>query len=340
MKSTLRLLIPRLRNAQKKDTALSIASRREMADLLSSSREASARIRVENIIATDITVELMEILELYAELLLARAGLLDVRDKNIKDGIIAKDAADETGLEEAAASIIYSAPRLPRDVRELGQVRAMLIERFGKDFAVKANENADNLVPTRVTEKLRVDPPKAVLVEAYLSEIARTYGVEWPKHRQEDEEMEDLDREVHDEDDGGADGSDGVGGGSKEQPLLASAATPQKQPRNLNLGTLQSPSSLEPGGAKSPVSVAPPAPRSDNLSPKVKLPGGGEVGRGREGGPVNKHSESKKDSTTGAGTGAAAKKGAENKNTTGAGVVGGKVPTVDDLAKRFQMLKR
>ena len=323
LKSTLRLLIPRLRNAQKKDTALSIASRREMADLLSSSREASARIRVENIIATDITVELMEILELYAELLLARAGLLDVRDKNIKDGIIAKDAADETGLEEAAASIIYSAPRLPRDVRELGQVRAMLIERFGKEFAVRANENADNLVPIRVTEKLRVDPPKAVLVEAYLSEIARTYGVEWPKHRQEDEEMEDLDREVHDEDDGGADGSDGVGGGSKEPPLLAnSASTPQKAPRNLNLGTLQSPSSLEPGGAKSPVSVAPPAPRSDNLSPKVKLPGGGEV----------KKNESKKDSGTGHGTGTTKK--------MDKGVVEGKVPTVDDLAKRFQMLKR
>jgi len=72
LKSTLRLLIPRLRNAQKKDTALSITSRREMADLLSQNREESARIRVENIIHTDITVELMEILELYAELLLAR----------------------------------------------------------------------------------------------------------------------------------------------------------------------------------------------------------------------------------------------------------------------------
>ena len=35
--------------AQKKDTAVSIASRREMAELLASSREASARIRVENI---------------------------------------------------------------------------------------------------------------------------------------------------------------------------------------------------------------------------------------------------------------------------------------------------
>src|SRR5438034_1221441 len=57
LKSTLRLLIPRLRMAQKKDTAVSIAARREMATLLEQSREASARIRVENIIQTDIRVE-------------------------------------------------------------------------------------------------------------------------------------------------------------------------------------------------------------------------------------------------------------------------------------------
>ena len=85
-------------------------------------------------------------------------GLLDVRDKNIKDGIAAAD--DETGLEEAACSMIYAAPRLPRDVRELGTVRAMLVERFGKDFAVKANENEGGVVPARVSDKLRVDPPK------------------------------------------------------------------------------------------------------------------------------------------------------------------------------------
>ena len=297
-----------------------------MADLLSSSREASARIRVENIIHTDITVELMEILELYAELLLARAGLLDVRDKNIKDGIIAKDAPDETGLEEAAASIMYTAPRLPRDIRELATIRAMLIERFGKEFAVRANENEGGMVPVRVTEKLKVDPPRKELVEAYLEEIARAYGVDWPKGRK-DEALDELNREVDDEDED----SDGVGGGMKEPPILAdSAATTQtpKPNKKLDLGNLQSatpPSSFEPGGAKSPVSVAPPGARTDNLSPKVKLPGGGEV---------KKH-DAKKETSTAAQAG---KKDVSSSNKQD--VVGGKVPTVDDLAKRFSALKR
>ncbi|OAP56551.1 hypothetical protein AYL99_09730 [Fonsecaea erecta] len=327
LKSTLRLLIPRLRNAQKKDTAISVSARREMAELLAQSREASARIRVENIIHTDITVELMEILELYAELLLARAGLLDVRDKNIKEGTA--QAGDDTGLEEAAASIIYSAPRLPRDVRELGIVRSMLIERFGKDFAIRANENEDNCVPTRVVDKLKVDPPSAKLVQAYLEEIARTYGVDWPPQR-EGEQVEALSEEVDGEDAGD---DDGAGGGTKEPPLLAggSAPTPStpSRPNKIDIGSLQNatpPSSLEPGGAKSPVSIAPPGATSENLSPKVKLPGGGEIRKGFN----------NVKSTPPAGT-------AKGKNPVtggGAGAVPGSVPTVDDLAKRFQALKR
>ena len=317
-----------------------------MADLLASSREASARIRVENIIHTDITVELMEILELYAELLLARAGLLDVRDKNIKDGIITKNKdgtydESETGLEEAAAAMIYCAPRMPRDIREIGTVRAMLIERFGKEFAMRANENTDGMVPGRVTEKLRVDPPKVQLVEAYLEEIARAYGVEWPRGRKDQEEYEDLNREVNEEDDDDDDGDeDGVGGGSKEPPIPADdgsgsaptakakatsqTMTPKPNKNKLDLGNLQSatpPSSLEPRGAKSPISVAPPSARTDNPSPKVRLPGGGEA---------------KKESPAAVHRGRRDKDGKKDNDN----VVGGKVPTVDDLAKRFSALKR
>jgi vacuolar protein sorting-associated protein IST1 len=304
--------------AQKKDTAVSIAARREMAGLLESSREASARIRVENIIQTDICVELMEILELYAELLLARAGLLDARDKAVKEGTLGNPDGDlASGLEEAAASIIYAAPRLPREIRELGVVRGMLVERFGKEFALRAQENRDECVPKRVTEKLKVEPPKDALVTAYLAEIARTYGVEWPKRRVgEEEEMEGLGREVDGEDD-----DDGEGGGGKEMPIAIDtsgkeqAQTPVKKNRvdlgqafdREELSRATPPREIGPGGAKSPVSVAPPGPRSDNLSPKVKLPDGKAA--------------------------AAPKPQAKN-------VVPGAVPTVDDLAKRFSALKR
>ncbi len=290
--------------AQKKDTAVSIAARREMSVLLSTNREASARIRVENIIQTDICVELMEILELYAELLLARAGLLDQRDKSIKEGITVED----TGLEEAAAAVIYSAPRLPREVRELQIVRGQLVERFGKEFALKAQENRDDCVPKRVIDKLKVEPPREALVTAYLAEIARAYGVEWPKR---DEEMEDVRKEVDDED-------DGEGGGGMEAPIAVGTETPKKRAElgkafdREELSKATPPREL--GGPKSPVSVAPPRSTSDNLSPRVKGPDGEVVKKGESKLPAAK--------------------------PQGKNVVGGTVPTVDDLAKRFSALKR
>lgn len=285
-----------------------------MADLLAQSREASARIRVENIIHTDVTVELMEILELYAELLLARAGLLDVKDKNAKDGLASGD--DGTGLEEAAASIIYAAPRLARDIRELPVVRAMLVDRFGKDFALKAQENVDGIVPTRVTDKLKVDPPSEKLVTAYLTEIARTYGVDWPRYQEEfSQAEEEVNAEVahnsYDDDDGES--------GGKEQPILADGPSTVPEPKTpssktaLNIGPLPPRGPVQPEGSKSPVSVAPPGARVGNPSPGVKLPGGEQVKAPSQA--------------------VAAKKPATGGITDG-------IPTVDDLAARFKQLKR
>ncbi len=320
--------------AQKKDTAISISSRRQMSILLSQSREASARIRVENIIQTDICVELMEILELYAELLLARAGLLDAREKDRTS-----EGVGDTGLEEAAASIIYAAPRLPREVRELGIVRGLLLERFGKEFALKASaDGGGGVVPKRVVEKLRVEAPSTALVEAYLTEIARTYRVDWPGYRegqeeeqQQEREMEVLEGEVADEaqaqNPGGDTQSGGRGGGEHSDKITPTPSTPIKpQSKATDLGQPFSreelrratpPRYLAPRGTKSPISVAPPAPRSDNPSPQVKLPGGEGV---------------KKTESTSQWP-AAGKPAGKN-------VVGGKIPDVDELAKRFSLLKR
>ena len=339
--------------AQKKDTAVSISSRREMSVLLSQNREASARIRVENIIQTDICVELMEILELYAELLLARAGLLDAREKNQKDNssgtTTESGVPPDTGLEEAAAAIIYAAPRLPREVRELGIVRGLLVERFGKEFALKANVEGGTggVVPKRVVDKLRVQPPAEELVEAYLREIARTYGVEWPKSREAGEEIgeteerekemgilanevayEEAEAEALQSRNPGADDHGSSGGGDR---ITAALSTPIKpKPTNTvgpgpafsreELTRATPPRDLAPKGAKSPISVAPPAPRSDNPSPKVKIPGGEDVKRG--------------EGMAAASAAPAAATKAKNV------VVGGKIPDVDELAKRFRELKR
>lgn len=74
-----RLAVQRLRMVQEKKQAQAKSTRRDIATLVERGRIETARIKVENIINEDIHVELLELLELYCELLLARFGLLDLR---------------------------------------------------------------------------------------------------------------------------------------------------------------------------------------------------------------------------------------------------------------------
>ncbi|RAK97493.1 DUF292 domain protein [Aspergillus ibericus CBS 121593] len=353
--STLHLLIPRLRLLQKKDTASSVVQRRDLSALLTENRSTSARIRVENVIATDTAVEVMEMVELYCELLLARANVLDQaafgeqgnRARSRARGEVVRqqqqhlttsssgggvgmgmgmgegkkgssgfsfwglgfgrrdttttstssptstttttttttppaapeESPEETegyidpALDEAAAVIFYAYPRFPHDVREMTILRNLLSDRWGKDFMLLAQENKleEVKVPERLVRGLRVRPPTAELVECYLLEIARAYGVAWPVE---------VEGDVPGVMEGGGEGSDGeVGGGGGdgdgERELPSTPRKMESEARRASetvaLNKATPPRGLFEG--KSPVSVAPPGPRMDNLNPRVKVPG-------------------------------------------------------------------
>ena len=326
IKVQLKLSISRLRMVQQKDSAIAKQQRRSMAQLLEvrpqqllqlpshplhpllcphintsasfqAGKEESARIRVENIIQSDIHTELLEILELYCELLLARTGLLESKDC-------------DPGLEEAVKSLIYAAPRT--EIKELHQARALLVEKYGKEFALDAANNREGKVADRVVRKLEVKMPGSELVEGYLGEIARTYGVDWPKNIQTAEQDGDGEQagKVAGKDGEDDDDDEQPGSGGQKEPLKDKpAAEPPLTTDELSKAT--PPRDI---GPKSPVSVAPPGSSTDNLSPKVKLPAPPELKPG------------------------AARKRAVN--GSGDGVVGGKIPEVDELARRFAELKK
>jgi vacuolar protein sorting-associated protein IST1 len=354
--------------------------RRDLASLLENNRDASARIRVENVIATDIAIEVMEMVELYCELLLARAGVLDqlafgeagqrmrvrVRDEAVAynhargKGAMAEDPKPGGGggglfgffggkkaaqpqpqpqqqaqgqdqptpsdseaavansgdtfyldpaLDEAATAIFYAWSRFPSEVRELTLLRSLLADRYGKDYMTLASENklADIKVPERLVKGLLVRPPSAELVESYLIEIARAYKVQWGEDTDaDDQEVDAVLEEVlagGDDVDGNGNGDGGEVGELVRRASETTELTRATPPRGLHADKLS---------GKSPVSVAPPGPRSDNPNPRVKVP-------------------DDKNAPTEVPSPSPAQRAGRDKSG---------IPEVDELSRRFAALKR
>lgn len=212
----------------------------------------------------------------------------------------------DPGLEEAIKSLIYAAPRT--DVKELQQARALLVEKYGKEFAMEAIENSDGKVADRVLKKLRVEPPDPELVTLYLREIARTYGIVWPKGEEQPENQ-------NDDDDENPSGGQAVK--NLEEPLTTDELSKATPPRDL--------------GPRSPVSVAPPSPSTDNLNPRLRLPGPPELKPGAKMSGLKKQTPS---------TGAQSTLKEGDTGSVKKNIVGGKIPDADELAKRFAALKK
>ncbi|EDU44583.1 Regulator of Vps4 activity in the MVB pathway [Pyrenophora tritici-repentis] len=300
LKVQLKLSISRLRMVQQKDSAKVKQQRRDMAQLIEAGKVQSARIRVENIIRTDITTELHEILELYCELLLARSQLLESQVSSSNTTTSATSGMLDPALEEAVRSIIYAAPRT--EIKELHTVRALLVEKFGKEVALASMEGEG--VAERVVKKLRVETPKEELVEAYMAEIAKFYGVAYGSAAKSD-----------DDDDGEEDDDEPAGGIAEqelEDPLMTDdAGKSKKEEEREALAKATTPKKL---GPQSPLRVVPPSPSTDNVAPRLKLPGSAAA-------KIAKTEATKKPPA---------------KKEDGLG----KIPDVDELARRFAELKR
>ncbi|EIW64033.1 DUF292-domain-containing protein [Trametes versicolor FP-101664 SS1] len=202
-KVQLRLGVQRLRTLQEKKSAQAKAARRDIALLLEKGKVETARIKVENIINEDVYVELLELLEMYCELLISRFGLLDQSTRE-----------PDPAVSEGVCAVIYAAPRT--ELKELQILRDILMHKFGREFSIAVMENKDRIVSERVTRKLDISTPSSALVDAYLGEIAKGYGVAWsppipPSTKDEDE-------------DGGPDG--GVTERPEEPATPAKAAAP------------------------------------------------------------------------------------------------------------------
>ncbi|KAJ3854667.1 regulator of Vps4 activity in the MVB pathway-domain-containing protein [Lentinula lateritia] len=168
----LRLTSQRLGHLQEKNDSRGSITRRDIATLLQQGNVGLARVKAQNLFQDDIQGDVFEMLEMHVGVILEH--IMELEHKSPSPAVI-----------EAASSIIYASPRV--DSRDLQVVRELLVNRMGSDFARASVGNRDRCVSDRIVRDLTAPPPNATQIDAYLSNIAKAYGVQWqPDPRRQD----------------------------------------------------------------------------------------------------------------------------------------------------------
>ncbi|RDY01695.1 IST1-like protein, partial [Mucuna pruriens] len=141
--------------------------RRDIAKLLETGQEATARIRVEHIIREENMMAAQEIIELFCELISVRLPIIESQRECPLD------------LKEAISSVCFAAPRCA-DLPELLQVQMLFAGKYGKEFLSAATElRPDCGVNRQLIELLSIRAPSAEKKLNLLKEIAVEHDLDW-----------------------------------------------------------------------------------------------------------------------------------------------------------------
>eukprot|EP00762_Andalucia_godoyi_P001219 ANDGO_04928.mRNA.1 IST1-like protein len=146
------------------------ALRREIGTLLSNGKDESARIKVERVIQNDYWSEAAELLDMYADLVQARAALLDQTKGDLP-----------VDLKEAACTLMWASGRT--EVEELMKFRQMMGSKFGPNLVQTADANVGQCVNPRVVFKMSIVVPEHCLCVEYLNNISAEFGIDWDASR-------------------------------------------------------------------------------------------------------------------------------------------------------------
>lgn len=248
------MCIQRLRYAQEKQQALAKQDRRTVAQLLSDGKETKAQYRVENLINNDIHIELLEILELYCELLHARVNIVNT----IQDEVDLISNHIEDGINEAVRSLIFANLYVP-EVKELTQLKELLVHKYGIEF-LKCIVDDKVGVPDKVLKKCSPNVPGNDLVVLYLKEIASTYDVPYSLLSDEEEEEESLDESNEKQDDDSADDESSEGGVKDNHPSNKKPIVAMDNDDDISTNS------------KHPITIKKPRKNSETVKTDLKIP--------------------------------------------------------------------
>ncbi|CAN6480828.1 unnamed protein product [Victoria cruziana] len=166
-KTAIKLAISRIKLLRNKRDAVLKQMKRDVAMLLESGQETSARIRVEHVIREQNSMAANEIIELFCELVIARLAVIE------------SHRGCPVDLKEGISSLIFAAPRCA-DIPELQKITKLVEKKYGKEFVAGAAElRPDCGVNRSLIERLTVKAPSGETKLRVLKEIAKDYQVTW-----------------------------------------------------------------------------------------------------------------------------------------------------------------
>ncbi|KAK9274926.1 hypothetical protein L1049_022181 [Liquidambar formosana] len=166
-KISLKLAVSRIKLLKNKRDALIKQQKRELAQLLESGQEQTARIRVEHVVREEKTMAAYDLIEIYCELIVARLPIIEAQKNCPID------------LKEAITSVIFASPRCA-DVPELMDVRKHFTAKYGKEFISSAVElRPDCGVSRMLVEKLSAKAPDGPTKINILGAIAEEHNIKW-----------------------------------------------------------------------------------------------------------------------------------------------------------------
>ncbi|XP_017699740.2 uncharacterized protein LOC103712964 [Phoenix dactylifera] len=166
-KTSLKLAGARIKLLKNKRQVLLKQMKRDLAQLLDSGQEQTARIRVEHVIREEKTMSAYDLIEIYCELIVARLPIIESQKSCPID------------LKEAVASIVFASPRCA-DIPELMEIRKHFLAKYGKEFITAALEVRPECGVSRmVVEKLSARAPDVEAKIKTLTAIAQEHNVKW-----------------------------------------------------------------------------------------------------------------------------------------------------------------
>ncbi|XP_028777270.1 IST1-like protein [Neltuma alba] len=174
-KTAAKMAVARIKLLRNKREVVVRQMRRDIALLLESGQDATARIRVEHVTREQNVLAANELIELFCELVVARLS------------IIAKQRECPADLKEGIASLIFAAPRCS-EIPELLALKDIFEKKYGRDFVSAATDLRPNCGVNRLLiDKLSVRTPPGEVKLKVMKEIAKEYQVEWDTTESEKE---------------------------------------------------------------------------------------------------------------------------------------------------------